>query len=160
MSGKDTSKPLSPCLIKWLPKPLSPCPIKWLPTESTGPESSNWQLAYTQHTSTAVHSAIGKAWKRGLQGSDKGSENKNLAEMCPRAPFSHHNANLNLPRLSVPTQPLPVAVLIFPRFASWEGGWGVFYDIYHAVSPLTHSAHFHAYPQIPASTHLVGVWLW
>lgn len=31
-------------------KPLSLCQLKWLSLESTGPESSNWQLAYKQHT--------------------------------------------------------------------------------------------------------------
>lgn len=104
---------------KWLErkemsKLLSPCLIKYLPIESPGPKSSDLQLAYKQHTSNAAHSATEKTWERGLQGSDQDSENKNLAEACPPATFSHHNANLSLPSLSVPTQLLPVPMLILP----------------------------------------------
>lgn len=96
-------------------KPLSPCPIKWLPIESPGPESPNLELAYKQHTLHAAHSAMhGEGLGTWPAGQRSGFRNKNLAEACPPATFSHHNANLSLPSLSVPTQSPPVAVLIFP----------------------------------------------
>lgn len=72
MAGKETSKPLSPCQIKWMPAEKKYRTRKFEVT------------AYTHHT---LH-AMEKAWEHGLQGSGKGSENKNLAEACPRATFS------------------------------------------------------------------------